>query len=246
MSDGIARGTRVTVRLPRVLEAAAAPSRAPVTRNGRSMRVLVVAVLKGNNHEVVFCDLAHGARAPRRIPGRDYSGGLAVSPDGGLVASSTYGGLVRLFEQSPSPQGRVHALWTLEGIGKLEPEAIRKALADILAQYPQVMDALIDTAFIGALPGPEKRGFGQKMNEVKNAITAAFDAKKSAAEAAGCYAPWPSTRTCWASVSMRILPWSSRATRRRRSAETGRTAPPAAAGAWFAPRTAPSGTPSRR
>jgi phenylalanyl-tRNA synthetase alpha chain len=28
------------------------------------------------------------------------------------------------------------------------------------------------------LPGPEKRGYGQKMNEVKNAITAAFDEKK--------------------------------------------------------------------
>jgi glutamate-ammonia-ligase adenylyltransferase len=29
-------------------------------------------------------------------------------------------------------------------------------LADTLAQYPQVMDALIDSAFFGALPGPEK------------------------------------------------------------------------------------------
>src|SRR4029077_15156662 len=38
--------------------------------------------------------------------------------------------LVRLFQESPSPQGRVHALWTLEGIGKLDPESIRKALAD--------------------------------------------------------------------------------------------------------------------
>jgi len=38
--------------------------------------------------------------------------------------------LVRLFEQSQSPQGRVHALWTLEGLGKLDPELIRKALAD--------------------------------------------------------------------------------------------------------------------
>ncbi len=29
------------------------------------------------------------------------------------------------------------------------------------------------------LPGPEKRGFGQRMNEVKNAITAAFEEKKN-------------------------------------------------------------------
>lgn len=34
------------------------------------------------------------------------------------------------------------------------------------------------------LPGPEKRGFGQKMNELKNAIAAAFDEKKAALTAA--------------------------------------------------------------
>ena len=34
------------------------------------------------------------------------------------------------------------------------------------------------------LPGPEKRGFGQKMNEVKNQITAAYEERKSAAAAA--------------------------------------------------------------
>ena len=38
--------------------------------------------------------------------------------------------VARLFAESPSPQGRVHALWTLEGLGKLEPELIRKALTD--------------------------------------------------------------------------------------------------------------------
>ena len=38
--------------------------------------------------------------------------------------------LVKLFNDSPSPQGRVHALWTLEGLGKLEPALILKALGD--------------------------------------------------------------------------------------------------------------------
>ncbi len=38
--------------------------------------------------------------------------------------------VARLFAQSQSPQGRVHALWTLEALGKLEPELIRKALKD--------------------------------------------------------------------------------------------------------------------
>jgi len=34
------------------------------------------------------------------------------------------------------------------------------------------------------LPGPEKRGFGQRMNEIKTAVTAAFEARKAAAESA--------------------------------------------------------------
>ena len=38
--------------------------------------------------------------------------------------------LVRLFEQTQSPQGRVHALWTLEGLGKLDADSIKKALSD--------------------------------------------------------------------------------------------------------------------
>jgi len=57
-----------------------------------------VAMHKGINHEIVFYDLAHADRAPRRVPGRDIPGSLAVSPAGGLVASATYGGLVRLFD----------------------------------------------------------------------------------------------------------------------------------------------------
>ena len=62
-------------------------------------RVLVVAMNKGNDHEIGFYDLAHPDRAPRRVPGRYSSSvSLAVSPDGGLVASSTHGGLVRLFD----------------------------------------------------------------------------------------------------------------------------------------------------
>ena len=53
---------------------------------------------QGNDHEIGFYDLAHPDRAPRRVPGRYYSTTLAVSPDGGLVASSTDGGQVRLFD----------------------------------------------------------------------------------------------------------------------------------------------------
>jgi WD40 repeat protein len=65
-------------------------------------RVLVVADMprgnaRGNDHEIVFYDLAHLDRAPRRVPGK-FVARLAVSPDGGLVASSTFGGLVRLFD----------------------------------------------------------------------------------------------------------------------------------------------------
>ncbi|MBM3773845.1 MAG: c-type cytochrome [Acidobacteria bacterium] len=38
--------------------------------------------------------------------------------------------LVRLLEASGSPLGRLHALWTLEGLGKLEASQIRRALGD--------------------------------------------------------------------------------------------------------------------
>jgi putative membrane-bound dehydrogenase-like protein len=38
--------------------------------------------------------------------------------------------LVKLFHETGSPQGRVHALWTLEGLGKLDADLIAKALAD--------------------------------------------------------------------------------------------------------------------
>ncbi len=61
-------------------------------------RVLVVAIRRGNDHEIGFYDLVHPDRAPRRVPGRYFSRWLAVSPDGGLVASSTGGGLVSLFD----------------------------------------------------------------------------------------------------------------------------------------------------
>ncbi|HYV30147.1 MAG TPA: hypothetical protein VEO53_03395 [Candidatus Binatia bacterium] len=61
-------------------------------------RVLVVAIAQGNDHEIGFYDLAQPDRAPRRVAGRFFSLLLAVSPDGGLVASSTYDGQVRLFD----------------------------------------------------------------------------------------------------------------------------------------------------
>jgi putative heme-binding domain-containing protein len=38
--------------------------------------------------------------------------------------------LLRLFEQSPSAAGRLHALWTLEGLGKLDPMVVLRAFGD--------------------------------------------------------------------------------------------------------------------
>jgi len=60
--------------------------------------VLVVAIRAGIKHEIRFHDLAHPDRAPQRLPGKLQTYSLAVSPDGVLVASSTQGGLVRLFD----------------------------------------------------------------------------------------------------------------------------------------------------
>ncbi len=62
-------------------------------------RVLVVAVDQGSDdHEIAFYDLAHPGQPPRRVFGRFQIRGLAVSPDGGLVASTTNGGRVRLYD----------------------------------------------------------------------------------------------------------------------------------------------------
>jgi len=61
-------------------------------------RVLVVALNHGNDHEIVFFDLTHPDRPPRRVSGRKPSWWLAVSQDGGTVAASTVGGEVRLFD----------------------------------------------------------------------------------------------------------------------------------------------------
>jgi WD40 repeat protein len=63
-------------------------------------RVLVVAIRQGNDHEIGFYDLVHADRVSQRVPGKLFAPALAVSPDGGLVASSTWGGQVRLFDPS--------------------------------------------------------------------------------------------------------------------------------------------------
>ena len=68
------------------------------TTFGADGRVLVVAIVKGADHEIVFFDLAHPDQTPRRCGGKLVVFSLAVSPDGGLVAASTGGGLVRLFD----------------------------------------------------------------------------------------------------------------------------------------------------
>ncbi|MCW5554801.1 MAG: serine/threonine protein kinase [Verrucomicrobiae bacterium] len=61
-------------------------------------RVLVAALARGNDHEIGFYDLAYPDRAPQRVRGKQFSDHLAVSPDGRLVASSTGGGQIRLFD----------------------------------------------------------------------------------------------------------------------------------------------------
>ena len=65
---------------------------------GADGRVLVTTVNKANDHEIAFYDLASPNGVPRRIPWRFKCIALAVTPDGGLVASTTRGGELRLFD----------------------------------------------------------------------------------------------------------------------------------------------------
>jgi WD40 repeat protein len=73
-------------------------------------RVLVAALARGNDHEIRFYDLAHPDRPPQLVQARGFSDHLAVSPDGGLVAASTGGGQIQLFDP---PKGEL--IGTLDG-----------------------------------------------------------------------------------------------------------------------------------
>ena len=52
------------------------------------------------------------------------------TPVGGAPSRGAVEPLVKLFSESQSPLGRVHALWTLDGLGKLDADLIKKALDD--------------------------------------------------------------------------------------------------------------------
>jgi serine/threonine protein kinase/WD40 repeat protein len=59
--------------------------------------VLVAGAWTANSHEIRFYNLEHPEQAPRRVPGKHFGSAVAVSSRG-LVASSTGGGEVRLFD----------------------------------------------------------------------------------------------------------------------------------------------------
>ncbi len=60
--------------------------------------------------------------------------------------------LVRLFRTTRSPLGRLHALWTLDGLGKLEPALIEAALGDAEAGVRENAVILAE-ARLAAAPG---------------------------------------------------------------------------------------------
>ena len=60
--------------------------------------------------------------------------------------------IARLFAETSSAQGRVHALWTLEGLGKLDPALVRKALAD---SVPGVRENAIQLAEMHLRQAPD-------------------------------------------------------------------------------------------
>jgi serine/threonine protein kinase/WD40 repeat protein len=61
-------------------------------------RILAASVKLGNDHEIQFYDLLHPEAPPRRVSGKGDAISLAVSPDGTVVAISTNGGEVKLYQ----------------------------------------------------------------------------------------------------------------------------------------------------
>ena len=71
------------------------PESACFAANGR---VLVVAILHRTRNEIGFYNLARPDQVPQRVPGGFLEETLAVSPNGELVAASSLGGQVLLFD----------------------------------------------------------------------------------------------------------------------------------------------------
>ena len=70
-------------------------------------------------------------------------------------------------------------------LNELTPVKNAAELEAFRIKYLGTKGLLKDAAdHLKTLPGPEKRGFGQRMNEVKNAITSAFEQRKGEIEAA--------------------------------------------------------------
>src|SRR3984957_13611833 len=75
--------------------------------------------------------------------------------------------LIRLIHESQSPVGRLHALWTLDGLGKLDAPEIEVGLADqapgvrenaiILAEYRLASDPRLTQKLLGMVRDPDAR-----------------------------------------------------------------------------------------
>ena len=91
-----------------------------ITRTGGAKRPAPPHLGSATDEELVAA-LAHDNRWWRRTAQR-----LLVERGRGDVAPR----LERLFAESPKPLGRLHALWTLEGLGKLDDSLVLAALDD--------------------------------------------------------------------------------------------------------------------
>ncbi|HVP48532.1 MAG TPA: PVC-type heme-binding CxxCH protein [Bryobacteraceae bacterium] len=75
--------------------------------------------------------------------------------------------LVRMLHESPSPVGRLHALWTLDGLGKLEAPEIEMALKDrepgvrenaiVLAELHMATSPALAQKLLGMVKDPDSR-----------------------------------------------------------------------------------------
>jgi putative heme-binding domain-containing protein len=130
--------------------------------------------------------------------------------------------LARLFRESPSAVGRLHALWTLEGVGKLDPALVAQALGDrepgvrenaiVLAERFLPGDRALETRLLAMTGDPDARVRFQLACTLGGVDSAAARAAQERLLTAGMEDRWLQVALL-SSSSERAAAWLDRALR---------------------------------